>query len=162
MAIGQQTGRPPWPRITAPGPSRFSSWAYSPPPPARKPVWPLQESPGCAPCVARKSRTSFGIWPQFCGGAPGPEGVPSSPSSRPEKTQIELAWAGPWVGWPLPLISPALAVLAARRAGSRWRTRSPLRFVIACFPPKMMLMVLRLYWKAVGQVRAPRPPVLIS
>jgi hypothetical protein len=25
----------------------------------------------------------------------------------------------------------------------------------------MMLMVLRLYWKPVGQVRAPRPPVPI-
>jgi hypothetical protein len=31
--------------------------------------------------------------------------------------------------------------------------RSPLRFVIAYFPPKMMLMVLRLYWKPVGHVR---------
>jgi hypothetical protein len=27
------------------------------------------------------------------------------------------------------------------------------------FPPKMMLMVLRLYWKPVGQVRTPRPTV---
>ena len=65
---------PAWLRITAPGPSRFSSWVYSPPPPARKPVWPLQASPGCAPSPASWSRTSFGIWPQDWGGAPGPAG----------------------------------------------------------------------------------------
>ena len=34
----------------------------------------------------------------------------------------------------------------------------PLRFVLACFPTKMMLMVLRLYWKPVGQVWACGPP----
>ena len=32
---------------------------------------------------------------------------------QPGEVQIELAWAGPWVGLPLPVISPALAVLAA-------------------------------------------------
>ena len=48
----------------------------------------------------------------------------SPPSSRPEKTQMELAWAGPWVGLPLPVISPALAAdtpakMRAAAAGSR-------------------------------------------
>ena len=28
-----------------------------------------------------------------------------------QKAQIELAWAGPWVGLPLPVISPALCIL---------------------------------------------------
>ena len=33
----------------------------------------------------------------------------SPPSSRPEKTQMELAWAGPLVSPPLPVTSPACA-----------------------------------------------------
>jgi hypothetical protein len=35
--------------------------------PASSPVCPLQESPGWSPCVARKSRSAFGIWPQRAG-----------------------------------------------------------------------------------------------
>jgi hypothetical protein len=90
----------------------------------RNPLWPLQESPGWEPDafrsagVAPASRSACWTWPQFCGGAPpGPGNPAPSPSSRPEKAQIELAWAEPKPsppgGWPLPLISPALAVLAA-------------------------------------------------
>ena len=90
----------------------------------RNPRWPLQESPGWEPDalrsagVAPASRSACWTWPQFCGGAPpGPGNPAPSPSSRPEKAQIELAWDAPKpsppAGWPLPLISPALAVLAA-------------------------------------------------
>ena len=87
----------------------------------RNPEWPLQESPGWKPDALRSAgvapKNSL-LWPQFCGGAPPGPGKPApSPSSRPEKAQIELAWAepkpSPPTGWPLPLISPALAVLAA-------------------------------------------------
>lgn len=82
--------------------------AYSPPPPARKPVWPLHASPGWDPSVARTSRTSLGICPQFCTcSAVRPGG--GSPSFCPEKTQIEFACAGPAVGFPLPVTSPANA-----------------------------------------------------
>src|SRR6266566_727857 len=42
-------------------------------------------------------------------------GAPGS-SFCPEKTQIELACAGPAVGLPLPVISPAKAALALRPA----------------------------------------------
>ena len=35
-------------------------------------------------------------------------------AASPEKVQIELAWAGPWVGLPLPVISPALGRHTAR------------------------------------------------
>src|SRR6188768_2215160 len=86
-----------------------------------KPEWPLQESPGWKPDALRSAgvapKNSL-LWPQFCGGAPPGPGKPApSPSSRPEKAQIELAWAAPKpsppTGWSLPLISPALAVLAA-------------------------------------------------
>jgi hypothetical protein len=89
--------------------------AYSPPPPARKPVWPLQASPGWDPSVARTSRSSLGICPQFCTcSAVRPGG--GSPSFRPEKTQIEFACAGPAVGFPLPVTSPANAELAPTTA----------------------------------------------
>src|SRR6187551_3968972 len=87
----------------------------------RNPRWPLQESPGWKPDALRSAGVAPNsplLWPQFCGGAPPGPGKPApSPSSRPEKAQIELAWAAPKpsppTGWPLPLISPALAVLAA-------------------------------------------------
>jgi hypothetical protein len=57
----------------------------------------------------------------------------------------------------LPLISPALAVLAA--PPSRIAVANTVAAAVRnrMFPPKMMLMVLRLYWKPVGQMRIPRP-----
>ena len=56
-----------------------------------------------------------GIWPQLCGGAPGPAGSPSPPSASPENIQIDWALPSAPVGSPspLPLTSPALAVPAA-------------------------------------------------
>src|SRR3954471_14173797 len=79
----------------------------------RKPEWPLQESPGWKPEPLRSAgvdpKASL-LCPQFWGGAPPGPGKPApSPSSSPEKAQMELAWAGPWVGLPLPVISPAMA-----------------------------------------------------
>ena len=100
---------------------------YSPPPPAKNPRWPLQESPGWKPdalswaTVAPAARSAFWTCPQFWGGAPGPEGEPggrSSPSSRPENAQMELVWAGPLVGLPLPVTSPADAGEASASAAT--------------------------------------------
>src|SRR5512133_2131024 len=105
------------PRVLPPGCGYGSSGGGL----TRNPEWPLQESPGWKPDALRSAgvapKNSL-LWPQFCGGAPPGPGKPApSPSSRPEKAQIELAWAAPKpsppTGWPLPLISPALAVLAA-------------------------------------------------
>src|SRR4029453_18525951 len=66
---------------------------------ARKPEWPLQESPGWNPDalrsagVAPAARSACWTWPQFWGGAPpGPGNPAPSPSSKPENAQIE--WAG--------------------------------------------------------------------
>src|SRR4029077_18026780 len=89
----------------------------SPPPPARHPLWPLQESPGWKPDALRSAGVAPNaslLWPQFCGGAPPGPGNPAPlPSSRPENAQMEWAWAAPRPsppgGWPLPLISPAIA-----------------------------------------------------
>jgi hypothetical protein len=82
--------------------------AYSPPPPARKPVWPLHASPGWDPSVRRTSRTCLGICPQLCPCAAVRPGG-GFPSFCPEKAQIEFACAGAAVGFPLPVTSPANA-----------------------------------------------------
>jgi hypothetical protein len=80
------------------------------------------------------------------------------------RSPLELAWAAPKPsppgGWPLPLISPALAVLAA--PPSRIAVANTVAAAVRnrMFPPKMMLMVLTLYWKPVGQMRIPRPRCL--
>jgi hypothetical protein len=60
-------------------------------------------------------RPSLFSCPYDCETPPGPLGpLPSrgavGSSFLPEKTQIELAWAGPAVGLPFPVISPADAV----------------------------------------------------
>jgi len=98
---------------------------YSGSPVARKPLCPLQESPGWNPDalrsagVAPAALSARWTWPQFCGGAPpGPGNPAPSPSSRPEKTQMEFAWAGPWVGLPPPAISPAGAGVASAIAAT--------------------------------------------
>jgi hypothetical protein len=84
------------PRITASGPSRRSRWAYLPPPPARKPVCPLQESPGWDPSWAKMSRSAFGIWPQDWvrpGSKPefGSFGSRNRSGFCPENAQIDFA-----------------------------------------------------------------------
>ena len=71
---------------------------------------PLQALPGFTPMLARKSRSSLGIWPQFCGGAPGPAGVPSEPSSRPEKAHSSSRSPVRPSYLPLPVISPGEGV----------------------------------------------------
>jgi hypothetical protein len=73
-------------------------------------------SPGLNRCGSRPSLTS---WPKDCDTPPGPFGATLmsrlsgavGSSFRPEKTQIELACAGPAVGAPVPVISPAKAAV---------------------------------------------------
>src|SRR5260221_2170677 len=73
---------------------------------------PLHASPGLN--ALGLARPNFTSWPKDCETPPGPFGpLPSSgavgSSFFPENTQIEFACAGPWVGLPLPVISPAKA-----------------------------------------------------
>jgi hypothetical protein len=61
------------------------------------------------------------------------------------------------VGLPLPVISPALAVLAA--PPSRIAVANTVTAAVRkrMFPTEVMLMVLRLYWKPVCQVLTSGP-----
>ena len=72
----------------------------------------------------------------------------NAPPSRPNGKAVTPARKS--------ICSAALAVLAAPQSRIAVANTVAVRFVIACFPLKMMLMVRRLYWKPVGQVRVPR------
>ena len=83
----------------------------------RNPLWPLQESPGWKPDALR----SAGVAPKApCCGPSSAAAHPPGPGTQhrrrpPARRRRRSSWRGPgpWVGLPLPVISPALAVLAA-------------------------------------------------
>ena len=110
--------------------SRLSVYGSSPPPGQDAGV-PVAGVAGVFSLRGERSRTSFGIWPQFCGGSPGPAGSPSPPSSRPEKTQMELAWAGPWGALVAESVTPVKGVMTFGPTKGHERREVPMpRFLL--------------------------------
>src|SRR3954466_14863173 len=114
-----------------------TSRRYSVPPPARKPVWPLQALPGCI-SAGNVSRTLLGICPHDCvrpGSKSGSEGSRNRSGFCPEKEQIddatkfEIGVVSP-VRPKFPVASPANADGALTRVAAAMQAMTVIRDLV--------------------------------